>query len=341
MPLQLAVFDYDLTLTVHHMVYVLSGGEASLQVPPPHARTERGQLARLLELDRQPGYQAQGGFAQIVFGSADRVKLLRQLLEELRSQGVECVVCSKSLVGPLRRCMDRVGLLGYFSKIYANVGDVYGATDYDQMFLSGHGRLGQDERYLGSAGMAGWGSKRELVARLMTERGLRGADAVFVDDTEAEVRSLEGLCATVHVAAHGIGQRECTVLRQMATELGPPTTPLATLWSVTSVRRPQEVPEEPDLEPVCTSATDLLTDEFARHRSDAGPRRYNDGNVMLEDDVLGMPCACVGVGPANLVQAGPRRYGDGPSRSAQIEDDTVGISCGTGGEERQVSCVVQ
>lgn len=222
MPLRLVAFDYDLTLTVHHMFYALSGGETSISVPPPYARTERGQLARLIELDRMPNFQAQGGFAQIVFGDAERVKMLRHALEELQGAGVECVICSKSLAGPLQRCLDRVGLLGHFSRIYANVGEVYGATDYDQQFvMTGNASLGREARYLGGPGVGGWGSKRELVSRLLRERGLAPEDAIFIDDTPAEVRSVEGVCRTIQVQPpQGIGARELGMLRRLAVEGG-------------------------------------------------------------------------------------------------------------------------
>lgn len=305
MPLQLAVFDYDLTLTTHHMFYALSGGESALHVPPPHARTERGQLARLLELDRQPGYQSQGGFAQIVFGTPDRVNMLRQVLEELRGQGVACVICSKSLVAPLQMCLDRVGLRAYFSAVFANVGEVYGATDYDQIFANAPQRLGQDARYLGNPSNAGWGSKRELVQRLMAERHLGYGDAVFVDDTEAEVRTVESLCTTIHVQAHGIGAKECTLLRQLAYGLRQPAQQPSGALSM-SMLQPKE--EEPDVEPVCTSTSEYLTEEVDRQQfgQSCGPRRYGDSNV-----------------------------------NAQIEDDIVGIYCGPYDEDRSFHCSVQ
>jgi len=59
MPLQVAVFDFDLTLSACHLYYSLSGGDGGIQVPPPHAETEKGQLARLLELDASPDFRNQ------------------------------------------------------------------------------------------------------------------------------------------------------------------------------------------------------------------------------------------------------------------------------------------
>lgn len=45
--LHLAIFDFDLTLSAVHVYYALSGGDSGMPVPPPYARSERGQLAKV------------------------------------------------------------------------------------------------------------------------------------------------------------------------------------------------------------------------------------------------------------------------------------------------------
>lgn len=155
MTLQLVVFDFDLTLSSVHIFNAVAGMgalqkgtwklaashfevdrcEPSIaEIPfatPPFAKTERGQLARLAEMDARPEFQALGGFALAAFGGRGRVGQLNSLLTELRQRGVECIICTRGLVGPVRRCLEQLGMLGFFTKVYGNIGAHYGTTEYD------------------------------------------------------------------------------------------------------------------------------------------------------------------------------------------------------------------
>ncbi|CAJ1423691.1 unnamed protein product [Effrenium voratum] len=122
MPLRLVVFDFDQTLSAVHVYNSLAGGtEAGL--PGPAACSELGQLSRVLELSHHPQLQQQGGFAAACFGGLARVGRLAAMLEslsgaaeQLRDAGVECMICSRGLVGPLQKLLDQLGLLQFFSE---------------------------------------------------------------------------------------------------------------------------------------------------------------------------------------------------------------------------------
>mmetsp|Transcript_97938 Transcript_97938/g.255532 ORF Transcript_97938/g.255532 Transcript_97938/m.255532 type:complete len:424 (+) Transcript_97938:98-1369(+) len=215
-PLRLVVFDFDQTLSACHVYYALSGGDSGgLRVPPPHARSERGQLARITELDVLPEFAKHGGFATAAFGGPQRVAALQALFDDLRAAGVECIVCSRGLVGPIRKCLDQVGLLGYFTQVFANAGGVPDGTDYDVTLPPGL-PAGRDVHLLGRAENTGWGSKGRLVARCMRERNLQVEEAVFVDDTASEISNVQGICLTIHVQpAEGMGQVHLDQLRSL------------------------------------------------------------------------------------------------------------------------------
>mmetsp|Transcript_114261 Transcript_114261/g.287161 ORF Transcript_114261/g.287161 Transcript_114261/m.287161 type:complete len:439 (+) Transcript_114261:186-1502(+) len=213
--LKLAVFDFDQTLSACHVYYAISGGEGGIPVPPPYARSERGQLARIAELDALPDFASCGGFAVVAFGGPERVARMQAVFEELRAAGVECIVCSRGLVGPIRKCLDQVGLLRYFREVYANAGPGGDGTDYDLRLPPGF-PSGPESRFLGSSTNTGWGSKGRLVARLLRERGLQQHEAVFVDDTASEIDNVRGVCHTIHVQPpQGMGPREFDQLRRL------------------------------------------------------------------------------------------------------------------------------
>jgi len=210
MPLRAAFFDFDLTLSTIHVFNSLSSGASS--VPPPYAKTERGQLARIAELDQTPQYRGQGGFAMVIFGGPGRVQQLQQMLSQARASGVQCFVCTKGLVGPVRKCLDQVGLLQFFSKVYGNIGDTYGATDYDRSATV----LPADARFMGTPDSALVGSKQQLIGNYMRQYGLQPSECVFLDDTPDEVKSLQGVCATIQVNPQGLSQKEFTEFGRMA-----------------------------------------------------------------------------------------------------------------------------
>lgn len=204
MPLRLAVFDFDQTLSVFHVYRALAGESSG--TPPPYARTEKGQLARVGELDHG------GAFTMQVMGGPQRVQLMAQFLQELKAHGVDCVICTKGLVGPVRKLLDNAGLLGYFSEVYGNTGDTYGSTDYDSSIPWMWGIA--ERRYMGSSSASGWGTKSNLIQQLLAERGLSPGDAVFIDDDSSEIQGCAGTCRTVHVAGRqGMGNSEMSQVR--------------------------------------------------------------------------------------------------------------------------------
>jgi len=228
MPLRLAVFDFDQTLSACHLYHALAGGNGGIEVFPPYARTERGQLARLAELDASPDYESAGGFTVAAFGGQTRLGELKAALEELHDGGVECVVCSRGLVGPIRRSLDQVGLLQLFSHVFANTGSSPG-TEYDQNLPVD--ALGVDVRFLQAEGTPRWGpSKGRLVERCMNERGLQWGEAVFVDDTASEIQSVQRMCYTIQVqppagedTPQGMGRIEFDLLRGLLSEVPSPS----------------------------------------------------------------------------------------------------------------------
>jgi len=220
MPLRLAVFDFDNTLTCHHVYYSLSGkgGSATgLQVPPPFASTEYGQLVQLAELDKNQMFASQGGFAVAALGGASRIAEVRSLLEDYQRAGIENIVCTKSYVGSVRRILGQVGLLSYFTKVYGNLGEAYGANDYDRKVRQQGVLSKEEERLIGTPDLGGWKSKGQLIAQCLRERGIKGVDALFIDDTQQEINNVEGTCKTFLVQpAHGLTTQHMAQLRQMA-----------------------------------------------------------------------------------------------------------------------------
>jgi len=195
--LRLVVFDFDQTLSVVHVYNSIAGGREVWQLPAPHACSEAGQLARIVSLDRHPQLQQQGGFAVAAFGGAERVQRLLQMLEQLRQAGVECVICSRGLVGPIQKLLDQLGLLRYFSEVYGNIGDTYGQMSYDTQVRRSN--LGDDVKYLGTRQQSEWSSKRDVMERLILSRGIRPDEAIFVDDQSHEIKAMHGACKTLQV----------------------------------------------------------------------------------------------------------------------------------------------
>eukprot|EP00930_Biecheleria_cincta_P088181 TRINITY_DN77414_c0_g1_i1.p1 TRINITY_DN77414_c0_g1~~TRINITY_DN77414_c0_g1_i1.p1 ORF type:complete len:359 (+),score=63.23 TRINITY_DN77414_c0_g1_i1:99-1175(+) len=214
MPLRLVIFDFDQTLSAYHVYNTLAGGQDTRwRLPPPHARSEVGQLALIAELDQRPEISRQGGFANAAFGGPQRVAQVKALLEHLRQGGVECIICSRGLVGPVRKILDQLGLLRYFSQVFANIGETYGRTDYDKR--QSVTTLGTNARYLGSSENSGWGSKARLVGHALASRRLSGEQAVFIDDQSSEIQSMHGVCQTIQVMPpQGLGPREVEALLQ-------------------------------------------------------------------------------------------------------------------------------
>ncbi|CAJ1403257.1 unnamed protein product [Effrenium voratum] len=214
MPLRLVVFDFDQTLSAVHVYNSLAGGtEAGL--PGPAACSELGQLSRVLELSHHPQLQQQGGFAAACFGGLARVGRLAAMLEQLRDAGVECMICSRGLVGPLQKLLDQLGLLQFFSEVYANIGDTYGQTGYDREVQ--RAALGEDIRFLGTQQQSQWSSKRQVVEIAIRKRGLSREEVLFVDDQAHEIKSMQGACRSLQVyPPRGIGEGQMSEILRHA-----------------------------------------------------------------------------------------------------------------------------
>jgi len=201
---KLVVFDFDCTLSAFHVFVSLAGIESSickLHVPPPHARTERGQLQRLAELDADPDW-GPGVFAFSAFGGPERVVELRNALVDMADNGIECIVCSRGMVGPIRKCLDQLNLLNLFSHTFGNLGSILGPSDYDLKVASIANATMSQDHYLGSVDMdvqgAGCLSKSERIANYIKSRGLDNSQAIFLDDDVHELKNSP--IPTFHVA---------------------------------------------------------------------------------------------------------------------------------------------
>jgi len=279
--LRLAVFDFDLTLSSVHVFNTLAGGNVShgFAIPPPYAKTERGQLALLADIDARPEYRSQGGFALGSFGGEERVGHIAALLDEFGRTGIECIICTRGLVGPVRKCLEKLGLTRYFTKVYGNIGATYGATEYDLRLPPASGN---DSRFLGGPELAGWGSKQQLISRCMRERNLSASDALFIDDDPSEVKSLLGVCVTVQVqSTRGIAQWEFDSLRAWASNnltlnSSLSAHPISTSPSTTLL----PVPTETSLRsvPVSNGSAGTLDTPPATPRAEAPRRRHSNSS---------------------------------------------------------------
>lgn len=212
--LKLVFFDFDCTLTVSHVFASLAGishKSTPLCVPEPHAKTERGQLAKLVELDTTWG---PGTFALAAFGGQERVQEIRSVLELLWSQGVDCFVCSRGFLGPLRKCLHQVDLLQFFTQTYGRR-DVPPSNASDEA-MSTSELVGEEEKFMGTAEMELGSSKADIIRRCLQKRGLRCAQAILVDDDLEEIKSVFGTCMTIHVRnSKGMGKPEFQMLQRL------------------------------------------------------------------------------------------------------------------------------
>lgn len=215
--LKLVVFDFDQTLSCYHVFKALAGWPTSngkaFGVPAPYATSEKGQLSRIVELDKT-GFRA-GGFARAAFGGDSRVADVRSLLSGLKDRGAEVIVCTKGLVGVSKKCLKDLELLDYISEVYGNVGDNYGMQPYDRKVESDD--LGPEGALLGSAEQSNFGSKGKLIQQLMHKKNLRPEQCILVEDDEEEIRRAKPVCKTLFVEeAHGVTQQHVTSLLRMA-----------------------------------------------------------------------------------------------------------------------------
>merc|ERR1712060_133131 len=147
--------------------------------------------------------------------------LLRELFSDLQTMGVDMVICTKGLVGPVQKCLEDLDLRDYFSMVFGNV---YGETQYDKIAAVDPPDLSTVGRLLGSAESAGWLSKDQLVATLMSRAGLQHkSEACLIEDDPEEIRRATGVSRTLLVApARGIQAEHLVALREMVSCTTPP-----------------------------------------------------------------------------------------------------------------------
>lgn len=268
--LKLIVFDFDQTLSVIHVFKTLAGwSRERFQVPQPHACTERGQVRRIMELSQiEPFRSERGGFASVAFGGEARVEQIRDLLERLQARDVNLVICTKGLVGAVRKCLSDLNLLNFFSQVYGNVGDNYGETSFDKELMRSR-PSSKELQFISSPENAAWRSKDKLVHQLAHRAGLSRDQAMLVEDDAEEIRRAAPVCRTLWVKeAAGITSRHIAALLQLVEGGRQPAS------GVEDFHLPRAV--DPRLPPRLEGRFEARQCEVASRGSDATSRDFNN-----------------------------------------------------------------
>lgn len=221
--LRLVVFDFDQTLSAIHVFKTLAGWpgthDREFSVPAPFACTEEGQIRRIIELNGAE-FQRTGGFAQMAFGGKERVETIRTFLQKLHEQGTELIICTKGLIGVVKKCLHDLDLLHYFNEVYGNRGNTYDMTAYDKHVAEEKSSANAEFRhFLGRMDQTGWGTKDQLISRLMKRGGLLFEQCAFVEDDPEEIRRAKDVCMTLFLKeARGMTPEDCASLLRMAVE---------------------------------------------------------------------------------------------------------------------------
>jgi FMN phosphatase YigB (HAD superfamily) len=208
---RLVCFDFDCTLSVIHMFKEIAGWERPNQLDPPFAQSEKGQIAKIRELNQKP-WAAAGSppqlfveasgtiFSAALLGGEQRVSTLRAMLTHLQASRAEAVIITKGYVGAVQQVMQDVGLLQYFAAVYGLTGNIYGTTEYDiQVQHLEFGLEGRPEQQ--------YSQKSAVIQQIAGLRQLSPDEILFVDDDPQEVRGVAAArCArTLHVVdRHGM-----------------------------------------------------------------------------------------------------------------------------------------
>lgn len=119
--LEIAMFDFDQTLSREHVFSTLSGdGFNPFRVGEPAARSPYGQISKLVKESHKYN-------ALWAFGGSDRIAALRDMLERLRMRGVKMMICTLGYPCVVRKLLEEAGLLRYFG--WAGVPSVVGMAD--------------------------------------------------------------------------------------------------------------------------------------------------------------------------------------------------------------------
>lgn len=226
-------FDFDQTLSRVHIFKQLAGWEKSSR--QPFARTERGQMYRVGELDTKCTWrydEATGCIVQddvsaaastwtcAALGGKARVEELRQLLRELQGSGAKLAVITKGYVGVVQYVLRAEDLLGCFMMIFGMVGNSYSPlSEYDLVERDPMFGEGTKANQLTS-------SKAHLISTLMSQDGVRFREAILVEDDIHEIESVKNVCRSVFVSQRtGIGSQEFREIREIAFAASAPEGP--------------------------------------------------------------------------------------------------------------------
>lgn len=181
---RLIIFDFDLTISTIHVFKFLAGWMSPPGCPTA-ATSELGQLTRVVELDNE--YPE--GFALYAMGGPERVAKLDRFFTELHEHRAELIVCSKGLIGPIRKILHDTKLLRHFTSVYAHSGEIYGAsTEYDtkvkQTPTLSKEQIGE---FMVEGAYAHLGGKEYLMNHLLRERKLPKEAGILVEDDRLEI----------------------------------------------------------------------------------------------------------------------------------------------------------
>eukprot|EP00929_Paragymnodinium_shiwhaense_P042659 TRINITY_DN22041_c0_g2_i1.p1 TRINITY_DN22041_c0_g2~~TRINITY_DN22041_c0_g2_i1.p1 ORF type:complete len:765 (+),score=152.82 TRINITY_DN22041_c0_g2_i1:121-2415(+) len=199
--LKLIVFDFDQTLAVCHVFKTLAGldksSELASRLPAgPYALSEAGQLRLVEELDRSH-FKAVGGFATLALGGHGRVNQIRAQLGLLRALRVNLLICTKGLVGVVRKILQDLRLLQYFEAVHGNIGAEYGQSD---SIYDASNKPPDNHALLGELSQAQWGTKPLLISKLLETRMLNKDEVVLVEDDPEEIKGAKDTCRTIFVS---------------------------------------------------------------------------------------------------------------------------------------------
>lgn len=212
-PVRLVVFDFDQTLTVQHMFKVLAGWDANSM--SPSASSERGQLRLIREMNEREPYKGRGGFSHSMFGGTSRIAAIRDMLSLFQERDTEVIVCTRGLVGAVKKCLKDVQLLDFFTEVYGNTGDGYGRTAYDNRVLSLKPDAEEVELIYDDEG-PNWDTKGDLIHQLMERMELEPTEVVLIEDDHNEIRLASGFCRTLWVKERaGVTQDHIEALCRM------------------------------------------------------------------------------------------------------------------------------
>eukprot|EP00397_Hematodinium_sp_SG-2012_P056553 GEMP01069901.1.p1 GENE.GEMP01069901.1~~GEMP01069901.1.p1 ORF type:complete len:347 (+),score=70.34 GEMP01069901.1:41-1081(+) len=227
---QLIMFDFDLTISTLHMFKALAGWEPKGPIRPPFAISEVGQTVKAFQLDKT----CKGGFASYSLGGPDRIRHLSAFFSDLRKENCELVVCSKGLVGPIRKVLHDANLLQYFTCVYAFTKTDYGTLEFDDVHVNNPPE--EVKQFIGGGEYSQFGGKEKLMVHLLEKRGLPKEAGVLVEDDINEIEKASSSCRTLFVdSSQGMMPAHMHKLVHMVTRLA----------SRTSGRQAQPANERP------------------------------------------------------------------------------------------------